>query len=228
MKKLELLVVMFALLLTMGSCGGGQKGQGNKAYVADEVSPVDDNPYRDSTLYGLCANGSAMNTLQLITDLGDTVTLSIAKAKEEGKVFGAYAVGDRMAVLVNKDTTMATLVVNESALLGNWVMPNPLDGSDEVGIRLKEGGIAESIAQSSIEYKTWRMFNGFLEISLERDDGTEMAEEHLCQIIRLTADSLVYKDVSDENDLYEYSRQVIRNEKEIIKLEESSFEDYLW
>lgn len=227
MKKIGLLAVFSALVFTLGSCGGGNKGQAD-VYQADEAIQVADNPYRDSTLYGLCANGSAMNTLQLVTDLGDTVTLDVSKANEEGKVFGAYAVGDRMAVLVNKDSTVANLVVNESALLGNWVMPNPLDGSDEVGISLKEGGIAESIQQSSIVYKTWRIFNGFVEIQLYREDGTDMEENHLCQLVKLTPDSLVYRDISDENDLYEYSRQIIRNEKEIIKLEESSYDDFLW
>jgi hypothetical protein len=91
----------------------------------------------DQTLYGLCTDGSAMNTLQLLTDNGDTISLSLTAALEAGQVFGGYQVGDRMAVLTNPAKTEATLVINESTLLGDWVMPNPIDGSSEVGIRLK-------------------------------------------------------------------------------------------
>jgi hypothetical protein len=96
------------------------------------------------------------------------------------------------------------MVVNQAALLGNWVMPNPIDGSDEVGITIKEGGIAESIEQSSIIYKTWKLTRGKLEIVLVREGGTEEEETYLYDIVKVTPDSLVFKDA---DDTYEYSRQ---------------------
>ena len=96
------------------------------------------------------------------------------------------------------------MVVNQAALLGNWVMPNPIDGSDEVGISIKEGGIAESIEQSVIIYKTWKLTRGKLEIVSVREGGTEEEETNLYDIIKLTPDSLVYKDAEDT---FEYSRQ---------------------
>lgn len=88
--------------------------------------------------------------------------------------------------------------------LGNWVMPNPIDGSDEVGICIKEGGIAESIAQSNITYKTWRLTRGKLEIVLVRIGGSEEDETNIYDIVKLGPDSLVYKDVEET---FEYSRQ---------------------
>ena len=119
-------------------------------------------------------------------------------------VFGGMKVGDRMAVLPNDDKTSAQLVVNQASLLGDWVMPNPLDGSSEVGISIKEGGIAESIDQSSIIYKTWRLTRGKLEIVLIREGGSEEDETYLYDIVKLAPDSLIYKDAEET---FEYSRQ---------------------
>ena len=72
-----------------------------------------------------------MNTLQLITDTGDTLQLDLTAARDNDQVFGGLQVGDRMAVIANDERTEAVMVINQVALLGNWVMPNPIDGSDE-------------------------------------------------------------------------------------------------
>ena len=125
-------------------------------------------------------------------------------ANEAGKVFGGLQVGDRMAVIANDERTEAVMVINQVALLGNWVMPNPIDGSDEVGISIKEGGIAESIEQSNIIYKTWKLTRGKLEIVLVREGGTEEEETYLYDIVKLGPDSLIYKDA---DDTFEYTRQ---------------------
>ena len=87
--------------------------------------------------------------------------------------------------------------------MGNWLMPNPIDGSSEVGIRIKDGGIAESIEQSSIIYKTWKIVDGKLEITLVREGGGDEEETNWYTIDKLDADSLVYH-VNDE--VFEYSR----------------------
>jgi hypothetical protein len=158
----------------------------------------------DPTLFGVCGVETSMNNLQLITDTGDTLQLDLTNARDNDKVFGGLQVGDRMAVIANEDRTAAEMVINQVALLGNWVMPNPIDGSDEVGISIKEGGIAESIEQSSIVYKTWKLTRGKLEIVLVREGGTEEEETYFYDLIKLTPDSLVYKDA---DDTFEYSRQ---------------------
>ncbi len=182
----------------MGSCGGKTEkvpfDNGDSANVANA----------DPTIYGICGDASAMNTLQIITDMGDTLSLDISEAQENNMVFGGMKVGDRMAVLPNDDKTSAQLVVNQASLLGDWVMPNPLDGSSEVGISIKEGGIAESIDQSSIIYKTWRLTRGKLEIVLIREGGSEEDETYLYDIVKLAPDSLIYKDAEET---FEYSRQ---------------------
>ena len=112
MKKLNSLLLLSAAAIVMGSCGN--KGQ-QQAVEVEADSTVVVNVNRDSTLYGICGDGSAMNTLQLITDVGDTLTLSIAEANEKGKCFGGFQAGDRMAVML-KDKTTAKMVINQSAM----------------------------------------------------------------------------------------------------------------
>ncbi len=199
MKKLELAGIVAVCGLT-AACG-------NKA---QQVAPTDGADTtvvvvnQNRTVFGICGDGSAMNTIQLITDSGDTLSLDVSEARENDKVFGGYGSGDKMAVLVNEDKTGAELVVNESTLLGSWVMPNPIDGSSIVGIALKDGGIAESIDQSTIVYRTWRIVDGRIEIQSMREGGGDEEETNVYDLVKLDADSLIYK---NEEDLFEYGRQ---------------------
>ena len=163
----------------------------------------------DQTIYGLCGNGTAMNTLQLLTDNGDTLNLDMTNAQENGQVFGGLQAGDRMAVLPNKAKTEAVIVINQNTLLGDWVMPNPIDGSSEVGIRIKEGGIAESIEQSVIVYRTWKIINGDLEILLVREGGGDEQEVNRYEMLILGPDTLAYRTIGrarDETETFEYNR----------------------
>lgn len=210
---------MFCSALMIGSCGGG-----NKQVAFDNGDSIDV-VNADPTIYGVCGDGTAMNTLQLITDMGDTLDFDISSAQEEGHVFGGLQVGDRMAVLPKASHSEVEQVVNLASLLGNWVMPNPLDGSDEVGISIKEGGIAESIDQSNITYKTWRLSRGKLEIVLVREGGSEEDEVNLYDIVKLGADSLVYKDAEET---LEYSRQKPKEDYGTdIKLEDAQSEFFM-
>ncbi|MBR5325095.1 MAG: hypothetical protein IKU49_01230 [Prevotella sp.] len=206
MKKVSYLFVLIASLSVLGSCGGSGKQQA--AVEKDSVS-LDDLIPRDKTIYGICTEGTAMNTLEMITDSGDTLRLNLEKASESGKVFGGLQVADRVAVVVDKDTQDAQIVINLNTLLGDWVMPDPLDGSDEIGIRIKEGGVAESIDQSTIIYRTWKIFNGDLEILLVREGGGDEEEENRYEILTLGPDTLAYRTIGkpkDETETFEYNR----------------------
>lgn len=219
MVKFGITAIVACVVLMMCSCGGKTEkvpfDDGDSADVANA----------DPTIYGVCGEASAMNTLQLITDMGDTLSLDISGAQEAGMVFGGVQVGDRMAVLPGADRTTAEMVVNQAALLGNWVMPNPLDGSDEVGISIKEGGIAESIDQNGVVYKTWRLSRGKLELVMMREGGSEEDETYLYDLVKLGADSLVYKDAEQT---FEYSRQKPKEEYgKDVKLEDSEKEFFL-
>ena len=185
----------------------------------------------DQTLYGICGDGTAMNTLQLLRDNGDTLMLRLTNALEANQVFGGLQAGDRLAVMTDEKKTEATIVINLNTLLGDWVMPNPIDGSSEVGIRIKEGGVAESIDQSSIIYKTWKIFNGKLEILSQRDGGGDEEELNLYEIVVLGADSLVYKTVGkprEEMETFEYTRWKEPEPMDLhgLKLEDADNEEF--
>lgn len=206
MKKLVYLGMFIAGVVAMGSCGGGKQPQ---PVAEEDTTSVEDVIPRDQTIYGLCGDGTAMNTLELLTDNGDTLNLSLTNANEAGKVFGGLQTGDRLAVLANKSRTEATIVINLNTLLGDWVMPDPIDGSSEVGIRIKEGGVAESIEMTNIIYRTWKIYNGKLEIISIREGGENEEELNLYDILTLDADTLAYKTIGknrDEEETFEYSR----------------------
>ena len=217
MKKFGIILLVAAAVLMIGSCG-------NKTQQVPFDNGDSANMTVDSTLYGICGEATSMNMLQLIVDTGDTLMLDISYARDRDKVFGGLQVGDRMAVLPNDNMTEAKIVINQTTLLGNWVMPNPIDGSDEVGISIKEGGVAESIDQGSIIYRTWRLVQGHLEIVLVRDGANDVEELNVYDITKLTADSLVYK---DSEETFEYSRQKPKETYgEDVKLEDASTEEF--
>lgn len=218
MKKFSIIMLVSAVVFTISSCGGK-----TQQVPFDNGDSTDMNATQDPTIYGVCGEGTAMNTLQVVTDLGDTIQMDITYARENNQVFGGLQVGDRMAIVPNAKKTEALVVINQAALLGNWVMPNPLDGSDEVGFRIKEGGIVEGIEQSSLTYKTWRLVRGKLELVDVREGGGEEEEVTLYDLVRLTPDSLILK---DSEDIYEYGRQQLKKPDSDIKLEEASEDDY--
>lgn len=219
MKKSESILLAAAVAMIIGSCGN----KGNQQVVendADTTVVVSIN--RDSTLYGICGGGTTGNSLQLITDIGDTLNMSIAEANNNGRCFGGIEVGDRLAVML-KNKSVARQVINQTALLGDWVMPNPIDGSSEMGIRIKEGGIAESIDQPSLTYRSWRLFNGKLELVAVREGGGDEVETMLYDIIAMGPDTLVFK---DSEDTFEYSRYKEHHYSVDIQLEEASEDDF--
>lgn len=133
MKKLLFLSVVLTTVMLL-SCGGGSRHQAEREEDTVDVNDL----IRDHTVYGLCGSIPSATQLKVVTDNGDTLTLDITPAQNNHKMLGAVRVGDRLAIMTNKAQTEATQVININYLLGDWVMPDPLDGSDEVGIRIKE------------------------------------------------------------------------------------------
>ena len=205
MKKLVILSVAMTTVMLL-SCGGKQQSQAEETQDSiniEEIVP------KDHTIYGVCTDGTAMNTLEMVTDNGDTLLLSLTTAQEVGKVFGGLQVSDRVAVVADNAKKEAKLVINLNTLMGDWVMPDPIDGSSEIGIRIKEGGVAESIDQSVIVYRTWKIFNGELEIELMREGGGDEEEQNRYEILALGPDTLAYRTLGkprDETETFEYSR----------------------
>lgn len=193
------IIPFLILILALVACG--KKGsQVDFAYVetGDPFFGVQNN-----TLFGMAVTGSTDSTLAVVTDIGDTLALSTIAARAEGKVLGGYAPGDRIALMLNADTTAIITSINETELLGEWVMPDPYDGSTIVGIIIKDGGIVEGIEQSNIIYKSWRIIDGLFEITYVREGGSEEDEATMYNIVKLNSDSLIYE---ADDEVFEYSR----------------------
>jgi len=199
MKKVIFMAAALGLLITTG-CN-------NKKKAPMEVIEVNDLSNTDKTTYGVVVGGgTSMNELQMVTDSGDTLNVSLIPAKDAGKNFGGLGSGDRVAVMVvdgEDGMKAAEEVININSLLGIWTMPNPLDGSDYVGVVLKEGGVAESINQSTLFYKSWKIFNGRLVLTGDREGGGDFEEIDTFDIKTLGADSLI---LQNGEDLFEYGR----------------------
>ena len=201
MKRILNFAVVAVMAGMMTQCGNNNKTNTAPADEGDTIA-VEQNTL--AMVYGICGYGSSMNTLELYTDTGDTLNIALEKAKEDNKVFGGYSVGDRMAVYLDKKTMNPEVVINESTLMGNWLMPNPIDGSSILGISIKDGGIAESINQTVIIFKTWRIIDGKLEITLVREGGGDEQETNTYTLDKLDADSLIF---FGPEDRFEYGRK---------------------
>lgn len=201
MRKLVLFSLFALSCLMMSNCG-------NKSQQLPVDESIDSTAMmllnQNKTVFGICCSNDNDSILQMITDSGDTLNLSLREAIEKGTVFGSFESGDKMAVIPNEDKSGVSHVISETQLQGDWVMPNPLDGSSIVGISLKEGGVAESIEQSTIIYKSWRIVDGKIEITLVREGGGDEEEINIYDIVKLDSDSLIY---ANEEDRMEYSRQ---------------------
>jgi hypothetical protein len=221
MKRTNMLLILMMVGLLLASCGSFNKGKAEESIDEVDVEYLS----RDSTVYGICGRESSMNSLQLVTDAGDTLMLPIFDAQEAGKVFGGIKTGDRLAVICNRDSTTAVMVINLSDLLGDWVMEDPIDGSGEVGISIKDGGVAESINYTTIQYVSWRLINGKLEVVNNRDDGVDFEEVGLYDILYIGPDSLAYK---NDEESFSYHRQRPSNEPHYVDTEDTSFDDFLY
>ena len=85
MKKLIPVVVMAVSAMMMVGCNDTKKKM-PVVTVSDSIRTSEDD--NDTTVYGVCGEGSSMHMIQLITDSGDTLRLNLEKASESGKVFG--------------------------------------------------------------------------------------------------------------------------------------------
>ena len=170
MKKLVYIFMSLLAMVWIGtSCQNTKPVDGSPAdsdsVIIEEV---------DSTVYGVCGEGTAMHTLELVTDGGDTLFLSlISFSTGEGgdeeevaaDVQGGMMVGDRMAVMGRStpDGLIADKVINLTTLLGKWTS---LDKNFEI----VEGGFVKSnVEAESTPWVSWKILNGKLLLELGAD-----------------------------------------------------------
>lgn len=157
-----------------------------------EVKPVidfeTDSLITDTTVYGRCGEGTAMHTLELITDKGDSIVYTLEGTDTCSNIQGGLFVGDRLAVIAEKkadDVMFASKVINLTSLLGRWIS---IDKSFEI----REGGVVASDVKEPKPYTEWKILNGKLVLSSDTFD-----------VYSLGADSLY---LEGEKGIYGYKR----------------------
>lgn len=174
MRKLLFIAVVF-LMVAVAGCHEGKTQKDMKNIQIDSLADdaIED---EDSTLYGICGEGTAMHSLELIRDEGDTLFLTFGE-DSISPVRGGLQVGDRMAVIVKEmdadgKNGVASLVVNLTTLLGKW---SALDKSFE----LQDGGVVVSNVTEPRPIVEWKMLNGQLVLSADTFDIYELGADSL-------------------------------------------------
>lgn len=190
MKHVVFLVASIMLLALVGCNAKKEKSQ-PVAEVNDEIA--------DSTVYGVCGDGTSMHSLQLVTDAGDTLTYTIldSEADLDGEVSGGIVsnvegglmAGDKVAVTGLKvdGELIANRVINVTSLLGHWTS---LDKNFEI----EEGGtVRSSLKAETNPWTSWKILNGQLLLNRDTFDITSLG-----------ADSLY---IENQKGIYTFKRQ---------------------
>lgn len=177
---------VFALAFAAYLIGCNEK-KANKDVVRQDNVPT----IKDSTIYGVCGEGTAMHTLQLITDVGDTLEFAISdEGFDSTDVQGGLMAGDRMAVVGKQvdGANVATSVINLTTLLGHWT-------SVDRNFEIQEGGtIKSNVKAETSPWTTWKILNGRL-----------LLNKDTFKIDMLGADSLY---LENRAGIFAYKRQI--------------------
>lgn len=175
------------LVLMLAACDAKKKQQ---IEDTDEVMEVN-----DTTVYGVCGEGTSMHSLEIITDAGDTLVYTLLSQDAETEVEtpsdvqGGLMAGDKMAVTGHKtaDELVADRVINVTSLLGHWT-------SIDKNFTIEEGGTVHSAVKAETNpWTSWKILNGSL--LLNRDTFA---------IDGLSADSLY---LENANGIFTFKRQ---------------------
>lgn len=142
---------------------------------AGDTVATDEPTVADSTIYGVCGENTAMHTLSLITDAGDTLEY-ILDDTEENPVVGGLLAGDRLAVVEGPELDgekTARKVINLTTLLGKWTS---LDKNFEI----EEGGTVKSYVEAEKNpWTSWKILNGKLVLNRDTFDIDNLGSDSL-------------------------------------------------
>ena len=173
---------LFCSLIILASCNGGKTDNAETQKDTLNIGSA------DSTIYGKCGEGTMMNTLELVTDDGKTLTFTIDEEKGSD-VQGGMMSGDRMAVTYYKtaDENIAHKIINLTTLLGRWTS---LDKNFTIN---EDGSIESNIQAESKPYTAWAICNARLILNTDT-----------FEVLSLGADSL---SLENSKGIFVYKRQ---------------------
>ncbi len=165
--------MLTASLLLLGGC----KNNKPSGDVIKPLADIEENVESDSTIYGTCGEGSAMSSLELITDAGDTLRFFYNES-DDGRqpVQGGVLVGDRMAVVAGKTIDgdrYADKVINLTTLQGHWTS---LDKNFEI---LEGGKVQSDVKAESNPWTSWKILNGQLLLNRDTFDINTLGDDSL-------------------------------------------------
>lgn len=185
-KKLYLLVALLSVAtFTLTGCKNKPQQQ------ETAVEKIDDQQAeQDSTIYGVCGDGTMMHTVELISDAGDTLTFDLPDTDDGSvPVVGGLLAGDRLAVVkgpsVDGEMT-AKKVINLTTLQGKWTS---IDKNFEI---LEGGEVKSNVEAEKNPWTSWKILNG--KLLLNRDTF---------EIDNIGSDSL---EIENRNGIFLYKR----------------------
>lgn len=168
------LFMLSAMALMMAGCGDSGKAKTTDG-DADSLDVVE--AVADSSVYGIVGEGTAMHSLQVITDVGDTLDFVLADVDTDiPVVLGGLLAGDRVAVVAHEDNgeRVADRVVNITSLLGKWTS---IDKSFEI----REGGVVESAVKAeSNPWTSWKLTNANIVFNRDTFQIDVLGPDSLC------------------------------------------------
>ena len=117
MKAFKFILTFLCIMIIFG-CNDNKK-------KTSTIEVLSDSTEIDSTIYGRCGDGTAMHTLELVTDKGDTIVYTLEGLDTCTNVQGGLFVGDRLAVIGRhvdglNEEMFAEKVINLTSLQGEW------------------------------------------------------------------------------------------------------------
>ena len=147
MKNTTLACVLACVVLAMGGCREARPGTQTMADVAMAMG--------DSTLYGLACDGcndTIIVFLHAPYDGSDPDTLNILEASSRHRVFGNVRIGDRLAIVRDRnDSTRADRVIVTQDLIGQWCYKVKPVLRERAGMRADSAGEYYGIDADSLE-----------------------------------------------------------------------------
>ena len=154
MKRLVYVMMALVVLFVANSC----KDKKTVPVISTNDSVALEDAENDSTIYGVCGEGTSMHSLELISDAGDTLTVFIDD-EQPGIVQGGLLAGDRIALIGYKaqdGEMLAQKVINLTSLLGKWT-------SLDKNFDILEGGEVKNNVKAEINpWTSWKILNGKL------------------------------------------------------------------
>lgn len=153
MKRMFYMAMALMAVFAMNSCK--DKKTHSMIMVNDSIPETEES---DSTIYGVCGDGTSMHSLELLADSGDSLSVLIDE-DEPDIVQGGLLSGDRIALIGYKDANgeyVAQHVINLTSLLGKWTS---IDKSFEI---LEGGEVKNQMKAEEHPWTSWKILNGKL------------------------------------------------------------------